>query len=116
MDGLLPIRVSLETQSIIFFKTNDGGVTWNAGAPLATSPDNETVWDFIDAKHGFAVSGSKLYLTSDGGTTWKPVKSGTDLSGSSALSFTSLKTGWVIANGLLYRTEDGGLTWKVPVK
>lgn len=52
------------------FKTTDGGETWTI-----RSIDNMGFGSicFFNEKEGYVASGNKIYLTRDGGATWKPV-------------------------------------------
>lgn len=73
----------------------------------------------FDASNGWAISGTNVLRTSDGGTTWYNVTPpGVNSLGFSASTFyLDAKTAWVAVaggdptTGSLYHTTDGGLTW-----
>lgn len=108
------------------FKTADGGATWRE----LTSPVGQSVY-FASATLGWAVGrdGNGLYLTRNGGVSWKP----TDISGAGDPANTirqyGLPTFDTANNGLisvlvqdtsggraelrLYSTRDGGASWSL---
>ena len=52
-----------------------------------------------------------IYVSQDGGNSWKKAKTGTD-SPINDVSMANAQKGWAVGQlGLLLRTEDGGLTW-----
>lgn len=124
--------------------TSDGGVTWRpmlwqpsggatptpvtpavppccsmnpVGVPYRT-PEPLTGW--LDATHGWAVVGTSLFWTADGGQTWD---SGSSLPASGTIQFVDAQHGWLVSSGSpdpgvgvysrtpVYRTSDGGETW-----
>jgi photosystem II stability/assembly factor-like uncharacterized protein len=51
-----------------------------------------------------------LLRTTDGGETWRPVKTLPD--GILDLDFIDLNQGWAVYGGFVLRTIDGGETWQ----
>lgn len=111
------------------FRSTDGGTTWSSlsGArPLANSaklaPASST--DAVLAPGG----ATPLELTTDGGSSFKPVQGPTGSSYWSWIGFTDSSTGSGLMipqnsgktdgqpNAELWRTTDGGSTWSGPVK
>ena len=66
---------------------------------------------FISPAQGWMLgSGGYIYLTSNGGTTWKMVNSG--FSSLTAIYFVDALNGWAVgATGTIIKTSDGGNTW-----
>lgn len=122
---------------LYFDKTVDGGRTWQSQdlpPPPGEAPDlftnEDNAWSmsapmFLSAETGLVVvvcyyhhpePKRWLYLTIDGGKTWRP-RSLPTLYGS--IDFISSTTGWSLGSndrdtnaGLeLYQTQDGGQTW-----
>ncbi len=125
-------------------RTSDGGKTWhpllwtftNASAPSPTAPAvpscctmdpvyerqaaREPLTGWPDRTHGWAVVGTNLFWTADGGKTWD---SGSALPASGTIQFLDPQRGWLVASGSsdpvsdvytrmpVYRTADGGKTW-----
>jgi hypothetical protein len=125
--------------------TSDGGKTWR---PMLWQPSNggptptpvvpaappcctmnpvseaqrarEPLTDWLDATHGWAVVGTSLFWTADGGQTWD---SGSPLPASGTIQFVDAQHGWLVSSDSsdpgatvyartpVYRTSDGGKTW-----
>ncbi len=137
MSGLFPSCYRL-------LGTSDGGKNWrpllwrpatSGPVPTSTSPKvppccsmnpvgergrtREPLTDWLDAMHGWAVIGTNLYWTADGGLTWGGVY---PLPASGTIQFVDAQHGWLAASGSsdpggpiysdpVYRTDDGGRTW-----
>ncbi|MEK3884510.1 hypothetical protein [Paenibacillus sp. PL2-23] len=112
-----------EKAGIVWFTTENGGVTWrrvipregeptviakNGSSPIGfhpiTASDHKHFW-MIDAEKG------TLYGTSDGGVHWKVLITLPELRNATELKFVDHKIGWVRGDGYLLRTEDGGISW-----
>jgi photosystem II stability/assembly factor-like uncharacterized protein len=110
------------TSGAVLF-TKDGGATWDR-----TKAPAQVIYgiSFSDEKHGVVHTPQTIYTTSDGGTTWTPVKLdfGTDmLKGFShvltILALDSDRMAIVLSQGnaayypqKILITKDGGLNWK----
>jgi photosystem II stability/assembly factor-like uncharacterized protein len=80
----------------------------------------EPLTDWLDTAHGWAVVGTSLYWTTDGGQTWD---SGSTLPASGTIQFVDAQRGWLVPSDSsdpgstvysrtpVYRTSDGGRTW-----
>jgi hypothetical protein len=58
-----------------FITTDDGGYTWKDALPEFLGPGYDAATGpivFLDAEHGWAVTGEAIYRTVDGGDTWQP--------------------------------------------
>lgn len=115
--------------------TKDAGLTWQ---PLAASglPAAPISWiGFADASHGAltaatgVASSSGLYVTSDGGSTWRPADltatsvtpatpepTAAPIATVSSVAFFDATHGLVVGStpggkGAVWRTADGGRTW-----
>ena len=84
---------------------------WTWQNPLPTGNDLQSVY-FFDDSTGFSVGNfGTIIKTTDGGTKWTALQSGTTAHLNS-IYFTSAKTGYVTGNGgTILKTVDGGTTW-----
>jgi len=89
------------------FYTEDGGGNW-----LPRDFNNSRVEDiyFVDGRHGWVSTGTRVYRAVDGGKNWEPsdVKVGVIHS----LYFITPLDGWGISWDILH-TKDGGKSWKI---
>jgi photosystem II stability/assembly factor-like uncharacterized protein len=109
--------------------TSDGGGSWNR-YQLNTTEDINEIY-FRNEKNGYLVAGRKLFITSDGGETWREtvlygpneIRNGTPelLSIRFADKRRGLAVGsvWrrvrneeVVVDSLVMRTQDGGESWQ----
>jgi len=108
-----------------FFKTTDGGQTWQPETPPAGTIQQFT---FLDDVHGWVIMqvarAVVVYQTTNGGATWTRLQKG----GSAfplqtpfwGVRFLNLTTGWaaflntsVGSSVLIYKTADSGATWQL---
>ncbi|HKG38912.1 MAG TPA: YCF48-related protein [Conexibacter sp.] len=97
------------------FTTTDGGTQF---APRTAVPESRAAGGtaepggiaFLDARTGYATSGTKIFQTLDGGVSWRGVGSnGWQLN---RLSFVDAQHGFAVGyGGTFLRTDDGGNTW-----
>lgn len=106
--------------------TSDGGRRWTK-VPLNTTEDINEIY-FRNEDNGYLVAGRKLFITSDGGNTWREtvIFRSTDFRGGVpeflSIRFADKKRGLVVGSvinpkgdvidSLVMRTEDGGETWR----
>jgi photosystem II stability/assembly factor-like uncharacterized protein len=97
------------------FTTSDGGTQF---APRTAVPESSAAGGFatpggivfLDARTGYATSGSKIFQTLDGGVSWRGVANAGP--GLNRLSFIDAQHGFALGNGGAFlRTDDGGNTW-----
>ena len=105
--------------------TVDGGRTWNK-YPLNTTENINEIY-FRNEDNGYLVAGKKVYITSDGGTSWREtvIFRPTDFRNNTpvflSIRFADKKRGLAIGSilnstgnvidSLVMRTSDGGETW-----
>ncbi|HEX2696506.1 MAG TPA: hypothetical protein VHM28_02285 [Anaerolineales bacterium] len=106
-------------------RTDDGGATWHNLSPQNVSGLGYAARsEFLDAMHGWVIVPDNsnpfigtLYITNDGGVTWKPAATPF---GDGDLHFLDTKNGWLMASlgagagsmGVaVYQSTDGGATW-----
>jgi photosystem II stability/assembly factor-like uncharacterized protein len=105
-------------------RTEDGGYLWQScpTPPDAAALDFRSIWAW-DAQTAVVMSSgkgeaSRLYRTSDGCATWKPLYTNPDPQGFwDALVFLDKKHGTILGDPVegrfvVLRTEDGGLHWR----
>ncbi|HVJ09122.1 MAG TPA: hypothetical protein VM554_12140 [Acidisarcina sp.] len=105
-------------------RTEDGGYLWQVCSvpPGAETLDFRSIvaWDAQTAMVMSSGRGeeSRLYKTTDGCVTWKPLYTNPDPKGFwDAIAFTSRKHGVILGDPVdgrfvIFRTEDGGLHWR----
>lgn len=91
-------------------KTEDGGASWN---PLSFLPDasgKEGAIHFFNETKGLIRTYHQIFLTSDGGQTWRSVPA-TVPGGSPAVRFADPEVGWIVKGNVVTYTADGGKRW-----
>lgn len=110
--------------------TTDGGKTWTP-YPLGTTEDINEIY-FRNDDNGYLVAGTKMFITKNGGRSWKETRiyRPEDFRGATpeflSIRFADKKRGLAIGSllnskeevidSLVMKTDDGGETWRrVPV-
>lgn len=97
---------------LVFYMSQDQGKSWTP----ATNPVYMPVFQFRSPRDGFGV----FEVTTDGGSQWTAMGSGSALTSARLIDFVSTTTGWVSGppagqpNGAwrVFETTDGGHFWK----
>ncbi len=139
-NGLLPAHIlkrnadnTLAYSALVFYASDDGGLTWTARPGIIELTSEGKVWSFgshvdvVSSKDVFVRGGLNLYVTRDGARSWRTVKPNIDfgLEGSkwdvSRMNFVDTTRGWILiydnvndspyGHHSLYKTSDGGATW-----
>jgi photosystem II stability/assembly factor-like uncharacterized protein len=101
------------SQNWVLRKTTDGGGTWFSAGNLSGGGRPEGGWNnsmmWLNELTGwFGSNESRMYRTTDGGTSWTFAPTGC----TSSVHFNSLNVGLAAAaGGTLNRSTDGGATW-----
>lgn len=129
IDAMRAIIVALraDQRRIILFRTSDGGATWRTtqvdkrGHGIATLGaaldfrDSSHGTMTVEYEHGMNSSDSELYVTGDGGATWKRT---THIPLDGVVRMDTASHGWLLGRGgstwprQLLATDDGGRTWR----
>ncbi|MGD0019619.1 MAG: hypothetical protein ABSD62_10235 [Candidatus Limnocylindrales bacterium] len=107
---------NVEKKRPMLLVTEDGGATWRDATPRRTGFG--PVIEFVDADHGWYLSGPMLWRTTDGARSWQETSLPTPfVVDTAAMSFVSASTGYLLAPAdsatnsdtwVVYRTDDGG--------
>lgn len=97
--------VSAQLARGAFFRTSDGGRTWQRESPAGCCGN----FSFVNGRLGFFFGSQGLYETRNGGTTWT-LTAGPNYGGSP--TFVDARHGVSLLDGGLLWTTDGGLHWK----
>jgi photosystem II stability/assembly factor-like uncharacterized protein len=115
-NAILPVTITADANSTLFFVTQDGGSTWT---PTSAVPGLGK-YAVVSAKEAFVWDGgSILYASHDGMLNWTQVHPNVNLTDNlSQIQFVDANTGWALAmdasgHPSLYKTTDGGATWTV---
>lgn len=116
----------------VVVRTEDEGRTWARQALGSNDPVNDIY--FLDKEDGYLLSGNRIYVSADGGATWRESArfAPADFGGAEpelySVRFTSKKRGWIVGSvsrrddvvdSLVLQTTDGGQSWnrqRVPTK
>jgi photosystem II stability/assembly factor-like uncharacterized protein len=95
--------------------SGDGGISWNFQSSMATSGNISTLC-FPTTSTGYVAGSGGLFLkTTNGGTTWNALTSGSNVN-LTAACFTHPDTGFLAGDyGTILKTTDGGNNWSCPV-
>ncbi len=108
----------------LVLRTDDAGRSWTRQNIEAKGSINDIY--FRDKQDGYLLAGHQIFVTEDGGATWRVVGRfpASDFSGAEpelySVRFTSKKKGWVVGSlsrrdsvvdSLVFYTADGGTSW-----
>jgi photosystem II stability/assembly factor-like uncharacterized protein len=110
--GILPLTFHSQGQPVIFYFTDNKGISWRPTTPIKSKDNQPFIWSFANIKLGFASDHIQLYKTSDAARTWKTIKPNIDFKNVTQIDFVSKNAGWAIGKDIFVKTLDGGLTWK----
>ena len=111
-NGVLPIEFVKDGEKFIIpYVTSDGGSTW--AIPKNYTNYNYSVYDFMDKTQWWALDkkDNKLFMTDDGGQTWKLIYENINFKDIKFFQFVNNKLGFAISNDTFVKTSDGGVTW-----
>lgn len=113
--GYLPVEfMSKDKSSMIFYKTIDGGLTWNPSIPIETQGGIEIIYG-VD-KDGILWivdgGGNKIYRIFYNDNNVNEITTEINLKGRK-VQFIDKNTGLLVLEGILYKTKDKGITWEV---
>lgn len=102
--------------SLAVHLTEDGGASWTQ---VLLAPDVRSTFPrdltFVDALHGWVVTASDIFITSDGGATWEDADPD-DTGGAFPVVLVDAEHAWGVIGGgagpRLGRSTDGGRTWE----
>ncbi len=108
--------ISNESNSSIFYKTTDGGISWTE---IYTTSWGllDCEFNFYDEQHGIAVSNTIMYystvfVTEDGGNTWTHSEQQLYCPGLQTTCSYDLNTVFVSGQyGMIYKSTDLGYAW-----
>jgi photosystem II stability/assembly factor-like uncharacterized protein len=107
-------------------RTEDGGRTWTERTAVTDRAINDIY--FANKESGFFLAGGSIFVTSDGGDTWREARhfSPDEFGGAApelySLRFSGKKKGWVVGSAsrgdrvvqsIVAFTTDGGFNWQL---
>lgn len=102
-----------ETPYTMLIKSTDGGINWYD--VYATDYTLTKIW-FTSEMTGFALSGSYMQKTTDGGVSWSELEMISPGYGFTDIQFITPETGFLCGGwGAFAKTTDGGNTWNASV-
>lgn len=108
-DSLNGIVAGSTNQNATVLYTENGGDNWFQ-ATFDSIPDSVSDVAFADTYNGWAVSGNRIYHTSDGGHNWISLSQEAEVD-FSKISSVDLNHLFACGNGTVRKSSDGGLTW-----
>ena len=100
----------LPNKATAVVKSEDGGGTWRVLSFIPDVSAHDGAIHFVDETNGIVRTYSKIFLTADGGQTWRGVPA-TVPGGSPAIRFADPEVGWIVEGQLFTYTTNGGKTW-----
>jgi photosystem II stability/assembly factor-like uncharacterized protein len=116
--------VTSPAQKDLFYKSIDGGATWNLLLTDSTVSAGYVGHQFLNNDGYFLVYqyvttdniDSKLYKTTDGGQNWISYNLPSAISAPQAMHFTDANNGYIVSYSSpnqIFKTSDGGQTWNL---
>jgi uncharacterized repeat protein (TIGR01451 family) len=113
------LELNYFTNKSKFFKSVDGGQTWQAtpGSP-SLAPRLYGSLFFINANTGWTASqDGRVYRTSNGGNSWTSSSVDIGISSTHEMHFENALNGTLTTDKGIYSTIDGGISWnKMPIE
>lgn len=108
--GFLPVEFRNQKRQVIFYKTTDGGKTWQPTQAVNNTNFDNRLWQAIDKTHLITADNSNksIFVSQDGGQTWHQSSITIKLD---QLSMTNTTHGFASSGNSIYKTADGGKTW-----
>jgi photosystem II stability/assembly factor-like uncharacterized protein len=115
--GML-VAVTAGAMTYGLLPSGSSGVPGNRSLPKSLAArlelaarDRDSVWEAGGAGGGvfFAQADDALWLTANGGRTWRAAPHG--VGGDGNIDFVDHRSGWIQQSQWLYRTTDGGRSW-----
>ncbi|MES2764187.1 MAG: T9SS type A sorting domain-containing protein [Bacteroidota bacterium] len=116
--------VTFPDQHYLFYKSTNGGATWNLLLKDSTESAGFVDNQFLNSNDGYVLLyqyvttdtiDSKLYKTTDGGQNWISYDLPAAMEGLQSMHFTDVNTGYILSyassTNRIYKTIDGGQTW-----
>jgi photosystem II stability/assembly factor-like uncharacterized protein len=118
IDATHVVAVGFDDRASEIWRSSNGGQTWgrfqfvdpSSWSGFVSLPLTAIV--FADASHGWAVAGSEIIRTTDGGASWARQRAQAigPTDGFNAVSFVSATRGWVVGSaGTVLTTTTGGV-------
>jgi len=108
-----PPAATPASQSVLFYVSHDGGLTWSMRGP---SPVAGYGADVVSPMIWFVVAGNTCLVTSDGGESWQRIQPNRDLKDLTQIVFASTRVAWALqatgAGSVLLYSSDAGRTWE----
>ncbi len=104
------VTADLPNKASAIVKTEDGGSTWKVMSFIPDVSAHDGAIHFMDETNGIVRTYSKIFLTSDGGQTWRGVPA-TVPGGSPAIRFADPEVGWIVEGQVFTYTTNAGKTW-----
>ena len=103
-------------ETLTVYRSNDSGQHFQRlGQTEWISPPGSTQGGFTDPQHGWFFTGSALYTTADGGSTFRAVAMNPVLPSEANVAFVSANKAFAAVPGMFLASDDGGRTWLASV-
>ena len=114
--GALAVRYGTPHAEVTaVYSTRDYGATWVEHRTPSLKP---LLVDVVASTTWFAVTGTTIYRTTNGGASWSSVPASVNFGNyqsSNTLDFVNAADGWAVVGGQVWHTTDGGHMWSSKV-